>query len=453
MREQGWRLPTRTLVIPYLIRSSATGEAPERLPDRSDPVQRLALFGRAEEERKGFRLFIAALNALEPELLSRFEVEFVTGSLSQQRIHDLMSTRTRRALRGMTVETQLDQREALARLLRPGTLVVIPSLGDNSPNTVYECLEYGIPFIASTAGGIPELVAADDRPRVLFDPTPASLERAIRRALSAQDGVRPARPAFDLASSFARWGDVVQMAPTKRAEPPPEPPVDVDVVVVRRGSHDALSRCTAALECQTHSKVRVILADGSSVETARQAGLRECGAPFVVFLDEEDIADRELIATLVRAQAVSNADVVTCGLRIGPTQHFFSGEPGGLAALSNGFGRVALIRRSLLDDLILEWPTEQDPDWPLLARLAISGARTVSVPLPLVLRSRRPGAVEEGREDALLVVRQLELALPDSLRGIARIAAGLAADSATGEPAPRMAAWRRVLRRLFRRAF
>ena len=37
---------------------------------------------------------------------------------------------------------------------------MIPSLLDNSPNVVYECLEDGIPFLASDTGGIGELVAA-----------------------------------------------------------------------------------------------------------------------------------------------------------------------------------------------------------------------------------------------------------------------------------------------------
>src|SRR5262245_26420820 len=64
---------------------------------------------------------------------------------------------------GVRVEAHLDQREALARLSRPGTLAVMPSTGDNSPNTVYECLERGIPFIAGNAGAIPELVSEGDQ--------------------------------------------------------------------------------------------------------------------------------------------------------------------------------------------------------------------------------------------------------------------------------------------------
>ena len=170
-----------------------------------------------------------------------------------------------------------------------------------------------------------------------------------------------------------------------------------------------------------------------SVEAAREAGLQAGHAPWVVFLDEEDQPEVELLETLVRAQAASGADIVTCGLYLdddegGRTQHFFAGEPGGLGLLSNGYGTVALLRRSLLDEVTSPWPIAGDPDWPLLARLSVSGARIVSVPAPLVTRSARPGTLEHS-SDALLVVQRLESVLPDPLRSVARLAAGLAADA------------------------
>lgn len=64
-------------------------------------------------------------------------------------------------------------------LLEPGKFAVIASPVDNSPNTVLECLSYGVRFIASNTGGIPELVHPDDRPHVLFDPYPDSLARLL----------------------------------------------------------------------------------------------------------------------------------------------------------------------------------------------------------------------------------------------------------------------------------
>jgi hypothetical protein len=228
----------------------------------------------------------------------------------------------------------------------------------------------------------------------------------------------------------------------------------VDVVVVNRGPQ-AVTRCLSALKRQTYASFEVTVSEGASVEAARETGLRAGSAPYVVFLDAEDVPDEELLKTLVQAQCASGADVVTCGLRIVADQgasklHLFTGEAGGLGALSNAYGTVGLYRRDVLDDLSGQWPA-RDPDWPLLARLNVSGARIVSVPLPLVTRSAEPGSVERNGSDALLVAQELERALPAPLRAVARLTAGLAASSAASPDALPNGFARRAFRRLFRR--
>ena len=120
-------------------------------------------------------------------------------------------------LRNVTFEPSLDQHEALDRLRRPGTLAVMPSFEENSPNVIYECLENGIPFIASDVAGIRELVAPEDRARVLFDPTRDALVGALRLALANGDALRPARAAFDDEESLRRWEHVLALP----AQPPP----------------------------------------------------------------------------------------------------------------------------------------------------------------------------------------------------------------------------------------
>jgi hypothetical protein len=67
--------------------------------------------------------------------------------------------------------------------------------------------------------------------------------------------------------------------------------------------------------------------------------------------------------------------------------------------------------------------------WPLLARLSAAGARVVSIPLPLVTRAEQPGDAQRDPVGALAVAQELERPLPESLRSVARLAAGLAADS------------------------
>jgi hypothetical protein len=362
-----------------------------------------------------------------------------------------MSERTRGALRRVSFETTLGPQEALDRLSRPGTLAVIPSLAENSPNVVYECLEAQIPFVASAAGGIGELVAAEDRARVLFEPTVEGVSTALRRALSDGEALRPVRPAFEGAEVLRAWREIVATEARGIAGMSARPAVDV--VVHERGSEEALTRCLAALAAQSYEGVNVIRSTGATVEAAREQGLRAGTAEWVVFLDEEDVADPDLVEVLVRAQGASGADVVSCGLRRGRCEHFFAGEPGAAGVLENGYGTVALLRRSLLGDIGTTRPVVGDHDWPLLARLNAAGARVVSVPLPLVARTAPPGTLEREPSTALLVIEALERALPDHSRLLARLAGGLAAEISQLPSTPPKQRLRGRLRSLVRRFF
>jgi hypothetical protein len=252
---------------------------------------------------------------------------------------------------------------------------------------------------------------------VLFEPTAEGVEAALRRALGPSDALRPAAAAFDPVRSLEAWEALLTTPPARRSVAAEQPLVDV------------------------------------AVGAAPKAAFRAGSAPFVLFLREDDEPDERLLETLVQAQMATGADVVTCGLRLhdedgDPTVQFFLGEPGALGMLSNTYGNVALIRRALLDDVPHRWPIEGDPDWSLLATLTAKGAHIVSVPLPLVTRSAQPGTIEQHPSDALLVVEQLERALPDELRSLARLAAGLAADAQSPPPPPRGGTLRRALRRL-----
>ena len=469
MRAQGWRLPERTLVIPYVTRSGATGQPPPALratADGAQPVERLAFFGRLEQ-KKGVKAFVDGLNKLDPKLIEGLELEFLgkaTPAWPPERVDALLSPTAKRAFRRVSFRTALDQPEVIARLSRRGTLAVIPSLGDNSPNTVYECLEHGIPFVASEGGGIGELIALDDRERVsradpggcgggaetcaLAGRAAASGSSRLRRRLLARAMGRG--PGDAAACVHALWR---APAPGRHRRAPrvaggaPALPDRARRTELPRVGRDRRSRGRAP--GRTHRRSRPGAA-GRSLETRLRRG-RQRGW----------IAGRRgglgrLPGRGGRTRARASGDARPRPGRLGrrrrhlravpdregpvPIEHFFAGDPGGLGVVGNGYGTVALLRRSLLDDPTSPWPTD-DPDWLLLARLRGSGARIVSVPLPLVTQTRQPGTLERNPPGALLVAEQYERVLPDELRSLARLAAGLAADVRRPTPAftPRLA--------------
>ena len=383
MRSEGWRLPTATFVIPHVSRAAATGERRPAPVEPAERVERIAFFGRLEE-RKGVGPFVEAVNSLDVDV----DVEFLgrpTPPWPVERIRALLTHER------VAFETELDQHEALERLRRSGTLAVIPSFEENSPNVIYECLENAIPFIASDVAGIRELVAADDRARVLFEPTAEGIAAALRRALANGGALRPARAAFDDEESLRRWEHVLALP----AHPPPP-------------------------------------TGGGALE------------PGWVVLRDDDVEAPELVETLVRAQQASGADVVTCGLSVNGTTHLFPGEPGALGLLANGYGTVALARSALVEG------REHEARWPLLAQLSLEGAKIVSIPLPLATSTTAPATLHTQPAEALRVLASFERALPDNLHFLAELVTRTAAAEPVPAQAPRRSFARRALARLAR---
>jgi hypothetical protein len=298
------------------------------------------------------------------------------------------------------VESSLERDAALAELRRPGTLAVMPSLLDNSPNTVSECIEHGIPFIATETGGIPELVAPEDRARVLCEPTSDDLAAALARALASPDGFGPARAARSAEESLAAWQEVVE---TVAAAPGSEKRSPAAVTVITTGD-DGARRARRLAECTRSVDVQVVRA------ASRREGLSSASAGWIVFLDDDDEPDDGMLDALVAAQAASNADIVTAAVR--PAKEIdgielFLGDPGALGILQNRYGVIGLVRRTPeLREHVVDG--DRDPDWPLFARLALAGARIVSIPEVFCTHRGRPGSVADVPGEGVIVLEAFE---------------------------------------------
>jgi glycosyltransferase involved in cell wall biosynthesis len=399
MRAHGWPVPESAQVIQY-VRQEASEQT-----NVASKIRRLAFFGQLREG-KGIRIFLDALEDLEP-----IDVIFL-GSESKRWPRDVILERAPAA----RIETELTREAALKELQQPGTLAVMPSLLDNSPNTVSECIEHGIPFISTNTGGIPELIAEEDRARVLVDPNANSLADGLRRVLQESNfaPVRAARESHEALDAWFQLVESVAPSPRRKGRRP------LQVSVVAEGERSAARARDLATSTES-VEVEVVEAP------TRELGLKQTAGDWIVFLDDDDNPDDGFLDMLVEAQAASQADVVTTAVRPadGGVQ-LFLGDPCSLGLAENQYGVIGLIRSELVSAPTLA-EGGSDPDWLLFARLALAGARIVSIPEPLSGHTRRPGRVTDVPGEGLAVLEAFEQRRTRELPDLPQLAATLAA--------------------------
>jgi O-antigen biosynthesis protein len=474
MSAHGWELPERLFVQQY-VRSRAVfvdGSADDR--DRrgaTGGIEEIVFFGRLEV-RKGLLLFCDALDVLAADgALPDVSVAFmgketvVDGAWARGYLRE----RGRRWPWKWRVRDRFGQHEAIAYLRgeKGGRrrLAVMPSLADNTPNTVMEALALGIPFIASRVGGTAELIHLTDLARCTFDPSgpdaDRSLAAALREAVEATE-FRPARPAVEPAENervHVGWHEALaggREAPVDRSgaakRPSTASPVSVCVVGRRNG---ALAETIASLESQAGDGIEVVVVDdgrgaplpgieqrfadrgwrlvpapGLDAAEAGNLAARTASGDRLVFVTPDSAAEPGAIATLVRVGEATGADVVTCASR-----WEVDGEPGirvpeggpPVAGLFYGcFGESGyLISRPAFEALggFRSAARGDGKDHELLCRAALEGYRIRVVPEPLFRRALDTEAAERTvRADSELVLRTYQERASNGLVELPRVA-------------------------------
>jgi glycosyltransferase involved in cell wall biosynthesis/predicted O-methyltransferase YrrM len=205
--ERGFDLPEQTFLQQYVMPAPAVA-ASGVAPGRTAPPKEIVFFGRLEE-RKGLRLFCNAVQLLAGDLERRGITVTFLGKPEQCAGMPAVRYIEHRAAGWkfpVRTITDLGQPEALRYLQGGEKLAVMPSPFDNSPCTVYEALALGLPFLAARSGGIPELIAKDDRERVLFEATTDGLRGALAEAI--EHGGWIAQPAVPAEVTRRAWIDL-----------------------------------------------------------------------------------------------------------------------------------------------------------------------------------------------------------------------------------------------------
>jgi len=437
VREQGWDLPNRTHVQPYVVPQA---ELPASGPGATRPVREIVFFGR-QEVRKGILLFLAAIDRLAQSLEGLQRPSLVVTLLGKPTVingqdsEQIIGERSRDWPFEVHVLSDRNHEEAIEYLQGAGRLAVMPSLMENYPNTVLECLAYQVPFLASRVGSIPEQIAEEDLERVCFEPKPDILAERLFRVLS--DGTAPARLAFDPDSNKAawvRWHEQLScqvvpshVAPGGTVNPDPVADPTISVCIAHHNRPDYLRQALRSIVEQDRAPLDVIVVDDGSpgeevqreldaierefdfagrgwrlirqenryLGAARNRAAAEARGDFLLFMDDDNMAKPQEIATFATVARHSGADVITCLMDMfqgsaAPWFHddpeprcLFAGPNPTLSVVFNTFGDAnALCRRAAFLEIggFTEDYGLSNEDWELFTRFLLRGYRLAVIP-------------------------------------------------------------------------
>ncbi len=359
MEHQGYELPKERCYVQPNIMPLSEDILNQDFQHRArlDRVEELVFFGRLEP-RKGIKVFCKALTKLAQTGKVDCKVVFM-GKLCSREFdaEAYIKAQAKNWSFEWSIIKDYNALEALNYLKSNNRLAIVPSLLDNSPFTIYECLSERIPFICSDRGGTPELVNRQDHAEVIFPIHPLKLAQKLKTIL--EQGVIIARPSFDFQENLVNWEKwhlAIANNPQLRLEKAgivPQTTAAQELVIAERqplvsvciahfNRPRELSQAIESIKNQTYDNYEVILVDDGSDQpeaiaylnslesdfTAlgwqiiRQANLylgavrntsaRHAKGEYILFMDDDNYAKVHEIETFVKAALYSDADILTC---------------------------------------------------------------------------------------------------------------------------------------------
>jgi len=469
--EMGWKLPASHAVMPNLLPASFVGRpAP---PEGARPVEELVFFGRLEE-RKGLGLFCEAVARLIRMGQPPARVTFLGKVGHMAGVHALawLAAMAQSWPMPWGVVNHLDPHEARDYLAGPGRLAVIASRMENAPYVVLECLAAGLPFLAPDVGGIGELVAGEDQPRLLYQRSAPALADAMARAL--YQGVAPGRAAISPGATARLWLDWHEALPPLAAPPVRTAQPLVSVCMAAFNRHETLAHAIASIEAQDYPRLELILVDDASTDPAarlfhealrprfaargwtllrnevnswqgvtRHRAAEAAQGEFLLFMDDDNAAWPDEVSTFVTAAQHSGADILTCQMQAfrgsGPPPRHRSARPIGwiplgacpaLGVFRNGFGDANMFMRRTAWDRMGGFTLDRAyfEDWEFLQAATLAGLHLECLP-EILFSYRIWGGAQTAAHDPDFLYRSYAramrpalAALPEALRPALRLA-------------------------------
>jgi glycosyltransferase involved in cell wall biosynthesis/GT2 family glycosyltransferase len=440
MQENGWRLPERTYVAPYVLPEGVLAINP--MPSQSGKIREIVFFGRLEM-RKGLKLFCDALDELcAAPLMQDFEVTFLGKETLMYGRSSLsyISERAKQWSMPWRIASNKFRRSAIEYLRQPGRLAVVASLSDNFPNTVLECAGAGVPLLASNVGGIPEIIDQADRDKVCFEPRPYVLAERLRAAL--QQGAASPKPSAsftDIEQTWVRWhsgcslgGKPAAAGPTRRLDENSIFPLvsvcfafntregngaatlaslqkqdypNFEIIIAECGSdgisgpveNDQPHGNQTQLAVSTPENIRRLRVAGAELGAGRNAAVQQAKGQYLFFVDDHTLLPAaNALSVFVQVAQRVDADIVTSAIsfffgssngtteeRLEHSRRVFLGGDIATGAFVNCFGSSnALVRRAAFDKVggFSNQAVSTIDDWEFMAKAALMGLSIETMP-------------------------------------------------------------------------
>ncbi len=342
MHEAGYALPARSFVWPYPF--PAPDSSAETAAARDGVAMQEVVFFGPFEPSKGLVLFINAIERLVRRGRAPARITFLGRAPERFDGSGFIEASTGDWPVEVRTLTDFGDEEAVSYLSAPGRLAVLPSLWASESLALVECLQAGIPFLATAVGGTPELVASSDQAFALVRPDHIALGERI--AELAAEPLRVVRPRRSFARTLEVWSHwhaqgapfeaaAKRFAARARAAAAETPLVTVcivhherpelvrmtvdsvfdqdypalEAVLVDDGSESAEALAALdALEVEFAERGwRVLRGENRHAGAARNTAAAAARGDWLLFLDDDNVLFPDAVTRLVRAARFSGA--------------------------------------------------------------------------------------------------------------------------------------------------
>lgn len=401
-----------------------TGEPLETKPLSRDSVNNLVILG-DHAYSSGIDLIVQAIRRfpgnLRPDLTFIGNFGEIFGENSGGYI-----VRHLKAYRGrLSFLPPRGRREVSEVLQHANSLTIIPGRGRDSSWELAQSFGARVPFLAFGIVGLSDHIAAESLPFCSTEANPDSIMDAIAKA--AVDGMPSIRAAYSTLEIERSWQSLIAAGRRDHSLPTVEDRPLVSVCLTHFERPALLQQALNALAQQTYDNVEVIVVDDGSkgsaalallsdleiqdyrfplkvirscnryLGTARNLAAEHAKGEYLLFHDDDNIAEPNEIETFVEAAIRSDADILTSLYWVfenvgetSPTDKRLLchavGIGGPISLLENRFGDAnALVKRSTFKELggFSTLYGVGYEDWEFFLKAYLRGHRLAVVPEPL----------------------------------------------------------------------